>query len=275
MSNLIPKTGERIVPEHFLQSKEAYLVYLRHLFVYESVKNFIPKNSSVIEVGCGEGYGTKFLSQDVKHIIGLDIDKRVIQYASSRYSSENCSFKLYDGLKIPYDDNLYDAVISFQVIEHVQDDINYLAEIRRIVKADGLCMLTTPNRTSRVKAHQKPWNRFHVREYDPDELEALLRAVFSDVRVWGIWGNNEIQRIEKARIKQAQQFAALDLLNLRRLLPASYETWIVKWLKRILRREHNISDNDDFLNTYRINDYYITKNNVEDSLDLLAICKKF
>jgi len=274
MPELSTKTAERIFPEHFLQTKHTYLLSLRLLFAYEYVKQIIPKNSAVLEVGCGPGYGTNYLSNHVKHIIGLDIDKNVIQYASDKYSSENCSFKFYNGLKIPYDDNTYNAVVSFQVIEHLQDDINYLAEIRRILKTGGIYILTTPNRTHRVKPNQKPWNRFHVREYSPDELGNILKATFSEINVWGICGNDEIQGIEKARIKQAQQFAALDPLNLRRFIPASYETWIVTWLKRVLRRTHKIPGDNDFLNTYSTNDYCITKNNVEDSLDLLAICKK-
>jgi SAM-dependent methyltransferase len=169
---------------------------------------------------------------------------------------------------------MYDAVISFQVIEHVQDDKNFLAEICRIVKADGVCILTTPNRSYGVKPNQKPWNRFHVREYTPDELKAILQMIFSDVYVWGIRGNDDIQAIEKARIHQIQKFVDMDPLNLRKLLPASYETVILALLKKTLKREHPPQQDNDFLNIYRMDDYYVTKNNVEDSLDLLAICKK-
>jgi ubiquinone/menaquinone biosynthesis C-methylase UbiE/uncharacterized membrane protein YbhN (UPF0104 family) len=267
----IRRTGERVIPENFLQSKEAYLLYLKHLFAYESAKEFISEKSSIIEVGCGEGYGTHFLSHHVQHIIGLDVDESVIQHASNKYSSETCTFQIYNGLQIPYDDNTYDAVISFQVIEHVQNDICYLAEIQRILKPTGVCLLTTPNSAYRVKPNKKPWNRFHVREYYADELEALLKSIFSEVRVWGIRGNEEIENIEKVRVKQAQRFAALDPLNLRRFIPASYETRIATELKKLLYKKRTTQNNDDFLKKYSTHDFYITRDTVEDSLDLFAI----
>jgi ubiquinone/menaquinone biosynthesis C-methylase UbiE len=273
MSKLLTRTSERIIPEHFLQSKEAYLLYLKHLFAYEFAKEYISTENSVIEVGCGEGYGTSYLSYNVQHIVGLDINEEMIQHASMKYSSEKCSFKVYDGLNIPYDDNTFDMVVSFQVIEHIRDEINYLTEIRRILKRDGTCVLTTPNGTYRIKPGKNPWNRFHIREYYPDELEAILKTVFSEVHICGIRGNEEIEHIEKARIKQVQWFAALDPLNLRKLIPASYETWIVTWLKNILQRKHKTQGHKVFLDKYSIHDYYITKHNVKESLDLLTICR--
>jgi ubiquinone/menaquinone biosynthesis C-methylase UbiE len=277
MENKMPKslrkTGERIIPEHFLRSREAYLLYLKHLFAYEAVKKFIPEKSSVMEVGCGEGYGTNYLSHNVQHIVGLDVNEDVIQHASRKYRSARCSFKFYDGVNIPYNDSTFDVVVSFQVIEHVQDDKSFLTEIRRVLKTGGTCLLTTPNRTHRVKPDKKPWNRFHIREYYPNELEATLKTIFSEVHIWGIRGSEEIEHIEKARVKQAQRFAALDPLNLRKRIPASYETWIVALLKNILQRKHEPQDHKVFLDKYSIHNYYITKNNVKESLDLLTICR--
>jgi SAM-dependent methyltransferase len=271
MSGSIITTGERIIPGHCFQSKEAYLLYLRHLFAYTSVKEYLSENSAVVEIGCGEGYGTNYLSPYVKYIIGLDVDENIIHYASEKYGSENCFFTLYDGSKIPDDDHTYDVVISFQVIEHVQDDTGYLAEIHRILKIGGRCILTTPNRTSRVKLNKKPWNRFHLREYSPDELENLLKTIFSEVHIWGIRGNEEIQNIEQARIKRAQRFATLDPFNLRKFLPPAYETIIVTWLKRCFRPKN---ETRDFLSHYSLNDYALVQDDIAQSLDLLAVSQK-
>jgi len=273
MPGRLAKTGERIIPEHFLYSKEAYLVYLRHLFSYEFIKESVSEQSCVLEVGCGEGYGTSRLSSVVKHIIGVDVDERVIEYASKKYGSENCSFKLSNGVTLPFDTNMFDVVVSLEVIEHIQDDIKFLTEIRRVVKAKGTYILTTPNKTYRIRPHKKPWNRFHVREYSPDELENTLKTIFSDVRVWGICGSAEIQNIEQARVKQAQKFANLIPLNLRRLIPVSLETWMITLLKTLLKKPHSSQNTRDFLEAYTIHDYHLVKEHVEESLDLLAICK--
>ena len=80
MAELISKTTERIIPEKF-GSKEEYLLYLRHLFAYGFAIDNISKSSFVLEVGCGEGYGTSLFSKHVVKIVGLDVDKTTIENA--------------------------------------------------------------------------------------------------------------------------------------------------------------------------------------------------
>lgn len=273
MAELISKSGERIIPEKF-ESKEEYLIYLRHLFAYEFAKHKIPKNSFVLEVGCGEGYGTDLLSQNAVKIIGLDMDKNTIAHAQKKYGSENCVFTVHDGIKIPYENDTFDVVISFQVIEHVQDDINYISEIYRVLKRNGIFILTTPNKTYRLKPDQKPWNRFHIREYYPHELENVLKSKFSDVKVWGIRGNEEVQRIDIERVKQSLSIISFDPLNLRKLIPEPLKLVIIKILGRITHRNQRNKNDRDFLNKYNLKDFYVINNNVRDSLDLLGISKK-
>lgn len=273
MTELISKTGEQILPEKF-ESKEEYLLYLRHLFAYEFAKDKISENSFALEVGCGEGYGTSLLSQKVVKIIGLDVDINTIAHASKKYGSDNCVFKMYDGVKIPYEENTFDAVISFQVIEHIQDDINYVSEIYRVLKRNGIFILTTVNGIYRSKPGQKSWNRFHVREYCPHDLENILKNKFLDMKVWGIRGNHEVQRIEIERVKQRVSIISFDPLNLRKLIPESLTPLIIKILRKITHRNQGSKNDRDFLNKYSVKDYYVIKTNVRDSLDLLGFCKK-
>ncbi len=273
MTELISIKGERIIPEKF-ESKEEYLIYLRHLFAYEFAKDKFSDNSYVLEVGCGEGYGTSLLSQNGVNIIGLDVDKNTIEHGSNKYGSENCIFRVYDGVNIPYENDTFDTVISFQVIEHIQDDINYVSEIYRVLKRNGFFILTTPNRTYRLKSGQKPWNRFHIREYYPDELENILKNKFLDVKVWGIRGNEEVQKIEIERVKQGISIISFNPLNLRKLIPEPLKPVIIKILRRITHRNHRSKNDRDFLNKYGLKDYYAIKSNVRESLDLLGICKK-
>lgn len=272
MTKLILKTGERILPEKF-KSKAKYLLYLRHLFGYKFAKENISKDSFILEVGCGEGYGTKLLSENVTKIIGLDVNKNIITHASNKYSSENCIFKVYDGLKIPYEDDTFDAVVSLQVIEHIQDDINYVSEVYRVLKKNGMFILTTPNRTYRLRPGQNPLNRFHIREYYPHTLENVLKSKFSDIRIWGVRGNEEVQRIEMERFKLGL-IVSLIPLNLRRLIPKPAKSVITKILKRIIHRNQKNKNDRNFLNKYNLRDFYIIKDNIRDSLDLLGICKK-
>ncbi|TAL48078.1 class I SAM-dependent methyltransferase [archaeon] len=261
------KTAERVMPGNF-SSKEEYIIYLRHLFAYEFAKSNIPKNSSVLEVGCGEGYGTSMLSKSVAKIIGIDPDKDTISHASEKYGSGNCTFSAYDGTKIPYDDGTFDAVVCFQVIEHVKDDAGFISEINRVLKSGGILILTTPNKALRLKVGQKPWNRFHVREYYANELEDLLRN-FQESKVMGIQGNNEIQKIETDRINQIQHIVKLDPLNLRKLMPNTLKSIAIKVLKR-----KKTAGSNDFLEKYSLKDFHIVNGNLEESLDILGLCKK-
>ena len=270
-SDTLADSIERIIPETCGQSPEKYLEYLRHFFAYNVVRTLLSEQSSVLEIGCGDGYGASYLSQYVQHITGLDIYENVIHHASQKYQSERCAFQVYDGLHIPYQSQMYDAAIAFQVIEHIRDDRYFLTELQRVIKPDGMCILTTPNGMYRIKQGAKPWNRFHVREYYPNELERILKTLFADVRIWGIRGNEQIQQREKTRITRIQKWIALDPLNVRRLLPFSFEHFVRIVLRKLFRKERH--HNQEFLKMYTINDYFLVKDQVDDCLDLLAICR--
>ena len=273
MKEHLSKSSLRIIPGKY-DSREDYLLYLRHLFAYAFAKDTISGNSLVLEVGCGEGYGTSLLSEHVANIVGLDVDKTAVAHARRKYGSEKCVFTLYDGLKIPYENNMFDAVVSFQVIEHVQDDANFISEIHRVLKSNGIFMVTTPNRTLRMKPGQKPWNRFHIREYYPDELTQILKRSFSDVRMLGISGNTEVQRIELERVKQILKLISLDPLNLRKLIPDAIKQQFTKILNSMMRDKQGAEDNEDFVSKFSITDYHVVETNVSESLDLLGILKK-
>jgi len=273
MPKTIKKTGERIVPEKF-ESKEEYLIYLRHMFAYEFGKKVISKKSSILEVGSGSGYGASMLSKNVIDITGLDVDGDAIEYSTEKYNSENCIFKKYDGVKIPYKNNTFDAVISFQVIEHIKNDKNYVSEIRRVLKDNGIFLLTTPNKLLRIKPDQKPFNRFHIREYFPFELENVLKTKFSDVKVFGICGNAEIQQIEILRIKKILTIISFDFLNLRKIILESIRLSIIRIIKRITCKNSANKDKESFLNKYNLGDFYITKRDIKNSIDLIGICRK-
>lgn len=269
--SLISKGCVRITPNNF-SSKEEYLLYLRHVFVYKFAKDKIPQNNLILEVGCGEGYGASLLSQTARKLIGLDIDKDTILHARHKYGTKTCIFKTYNGVNIPFKDSTFDAVVSFQVIEHIKDDNLFVSEIYRVLKKKGIFILTTPNKTYRLRPNQKPWNKFHIREYYSHELKSLLKQHFSKVAIWGIIGNDEIQRIETERVRHISNDLSLHSLNLINLFA------LLKSLtKRILNKVTCVFNKPHiqiFLNSYFLSDYCVIKTNVDNCLDLLSLCKK-
>ena len=273
MAKKISKTRERMYDEDF-ESREGYLIFLRHLFEYEVARRNISQDSAVLDVGCGGGYGTDILAKHVKKIVGLDVDEGTITEVSNKYKSENCIFKLYDGNNIPYDDKTFDVAVSFHVIEHVHDDINFISEIHRVLKEDGIFIVSTPNKTFRVRKNGKLFNEFHIREYYPSELEEALKGKFSNVKLVGVFGDTEVQRIEMERLKVILSVTALDIFNLEKMIPRSVEKMIMKLVKNVFYRKKGESTDDNFLKKYSTKNYHFTEKDIKNSLDLLAICKK-
>ncbi len=281
MAEINGKTDERILPEDF-RSKEDYLLYLRHLFAYEFARHKASENSLVLEIGSGEGYGTSLLSRNVFKIIGLDVDPEIITKASKKYESERCVFRIYDGVTLPYDKNTFDMVVSFQVVEHVRDVPYYISEIHRVLKDNGTFVLTTPNRIHRLKPGQKPWNKFHIREFYPQEVRSILESKFSNVKIFGIRGNEEVQRIEIERVKPRgkplnkwMMVRLLDPLRIRRLIPTSLKASVNDKLKEKKSEENKGGMNQkDLVARYSLDVYSVTEESVEDGLDILGVCNK-
>lgn len=266
MGKSIIKTEERVIPEK-IDTTEDYLIYLRHFFAYNSSKKLINKDDLILEIGCGEGYGTSFVSGSCREIIGLDVEERIIDHASNKYSSTNCTFKSYSGNKIPYDDNAFDVVITFQTIEHIENDRSFILDVHRVLKKDGMLILTTPNRQIRLKPGQKPWNKFHMREYTIKDLNALLQGVFKEINIKGIFGSDIVQCIELKRINKYQKLVAYDIFNVRKLIPDQF--------KNILKSNVVFNAKDkNFINNFSLDDFYISGIELDNSLDIIAICIK-
>jgi SAM-dependent methyltransferase len=265
------KTAERIDPERF-DTREEYLLYLRHRFAYEYTKSRIRPTDEVVEVGSGEGYGTSLLSETAARVVGLDIDEATVEHASGKYASDKVGFALYDGNTIPFPDNTFDLAVSFQVIEHIRDDAGHVAQICRILKPGGILVLTTPNRNYRLLPGQKPWNRFHVREYDRQQLQATLRRSFPDTLVLGIRGSEEVQAIERARVAWALKSGPMTAI--RRSLPEPMKLLLGDVLGVLRKVTRPGSSTKDFITTYSLGDFHVISEGVEQALDLLAVCHK-
>jgi len=267
-------SGERIIPEQ-IKSQDEYYLYLKEIFVYEWCKEVIPVNSICLDLGCGDGYGAMFLASHVKKLTGIDVDKGLIAKAGEKYGGDNRFFMAYDGKKLPFDDDAFDAVISFQVIEHVKDDRRFVSEARRVLKKGGVLILTTPNKVLRLPGTMSPWNVHHAREYSRVELETLLSDEFHDLQISGTFAAEEVMRWERSRIKRIVRIARYDLFNLRRLLPLPAAALIVKFLHLLLPGRKVGKHSDEALKISDPRDLYkMDKITSGEPLDIVAICRK-
>ena len=145
-----------------------------HLQRYRFASKYI-KGEKVADIACGTGYGTRILSQDGKAIAvkGIDIDNEAIEYAIRKYSNAGLTFKTASADNTGEDSESFDAIISFETIEHVPDDVTLVKEFSRILKPGGLLICSTPNNWPiDVSQH-------HLRTYDLNTISSLLKNKFN------------------------------------------------------------------------------------------------
>ena len=195
-------TTERLTAEDQHSNREAYLLYLIHLATYKYCIPFI-RGKVVLDYGCGTGYGTSLISEYCTQITGIDISPEALSYAQSHFSAPNLNYlqiKPAEIAPLPFSDRSFDVILSFQVIEHVQDISAYLRELDRVLAPDGRVAIATPDRSARLFSFQKPWNLWHLREYTQTQLQDTLSEYFSDVNVLQTGGKPEILQTELKRI---------------------------------------------------------------------------
>jgi SAM-dependent methyltransferase len=221
-------TTVRFVPSEATSPDELAIAAL-HLYAYETAAGLVEPGMRVLDIGFGEGYGSAILRDAGAEYEGIEVDPEVVAHARARYGP---AFETYDGTRIDKPDESFGLVLAFQVIAYLDDPRPWLREVRRVLSPSGTALITTPNRVYRLYEGQRPWNRYHVREYSADEFETVVRAVFPQVEVYGIAAEDPIDSVVRARAHRARRLARLDPLGLRYRLPESLNAP----LRRMLRR---------------------------------------
>lgn len=148
-----------------------------HLQRYQWVLSQLPSQAAVLDIACGNGFGTDLLAQHTQgQVVGGDVDQRALADCQSRFARENLSFQQLDVTALDLPDASFEAVVSFETLEHVALDAHMLSELRRVLTPQGILYLSTPNRV--VNSPKGVRNPFHVREYTRPELQQLLSRFF-------------------------------------------------------------------------------------------------
>ena len=257
------KQHHPLVPTEGFATLEAYCLYLVHLKAYEEA-TARAAGKVVLDCGCNVGYGVAHMSATAKTARGVDVSARAIAEAKERYPAH--TFDVVDGESLPFEADSFDLVTSFQVIEHLGDPDQYLGEIRRVLRADGIAMFTTPNRQIRVPDGMKPWYQFHVQEFTSDELEAVLRPHFESVSVLGMQGGGMVYQTELRRSLRARRRHKLwrgRRPSFRALLPPRL---------RSLGRGQSAQLPSAMLEALSTRELEYRPERPETSIDLMAIC---
>jgi SAM-dependent methyltransferase len=195
--------------------------YYRHLFPYAHVAAQLPPDARVLEVGCGAGYGASYLARSVGEVAATDVSEQAVTYARANYPGVR--YERAEGTQLPFASAHFDAVVSFQVIEHIERAASYLREIERVLKPGGRAFITTPNRRMRLLPLQRPWNPYHVVEHSDRSLRRLCSSVFGDVELSGVLTKPELMRLERKRVARVRKIALLGpaYQRARRIVPAA------------------------------------------------------
>lgn len=197
----LPLTGERTVPG---LAEENYW-FRRHEVVYRQLAARCV-DRDVLEAGCGEGYGADLIADVARRVIGLDYDEATVAHVGARYPR----IEMHHGnlAELPLPDESVDVVVNFQVIEHLWDQGQFIAECRRVLRPGGALLISTPNRITFSPGRDTPLNPFHTRELDAAELRELLTDAGLEVEaVLGVFHGPalvELDRIYGGSIIDAQ-----------------------------------------------------------------------
>lgn len=184
-------TGERTLPD---VPQENYW-FQRHLVVYRWIADRV-SGRSVIDMACGEGYGSDVLSRSASAVIGVDANPEAHEHARLRYTRENLRFErdLIESFSASAN-----TIVFLQTIEHLQDPGSALSHFRHIVGDGGLVFLSTPNvRTLAPKGAERSDNPWHVHEYTSREFISLCQEHFPSVQVYGLFHARKLLIHQKA-----------------------------------------------------------------------------
>lgn len=171
-------TGERFVPTE--QGKIRLEHYHRYALVLDAVCD-----KQVLDVACGEGYGSAMMASAASSVHGLDVSEEAVAHARVTYLHQsNLAFSVGSATDMPFGDAAFDVVVSFETIEHLLEQEKMLDEIRRVLRPNGILIISSPNRPV-YSGESGEHNEFHVKELDFIEFDSLLRPRFGNIQYFG------------------------------------------------------------------------------------------
>jgi len=237
-------TGERTLPGI---PRENYW-FQRHLAAYE-LASTLAEGKSVIDVGCGEGYGPSILARRARKVLGVDIAPEVVGHARRQYGTKNLSFRVMDVNRLEVPPQSFDLAVSLQVVEHLADVSGYFAEIARILAPEGVALLSTPNRLTISAGSERPINPWHLREYTPEEFRDVLGGYFETVEIKGLFHTRWLKLNEKIPLVDFIRVYEMKKYNPR------------YWTHRLLAPRVGTAD------------FRVGTSGIENCLDIIAVCR--
>ncbi|MBQ2374167.1 MAG: class I SAM-dependent methyltransferase [Alistipes sp.] len=235
-------------------------VFQRSILAYHHAAGLV--SGDVLEVGTGMGYGIEVIAPSAKQYTTIDKSK-----AYDASLPENVKFHQMEVPPIEFEDESFDYVISFQVIEHIKRDKDFIKEVSRILRKGGKFIVSTPN--APMSLTRNPW---HIREYNATEFRDLLSNDFSHIDTYGVNGNDKVMQYYEQNRKSVERIMRFDVLDLQHRLPRQILQIPYDIMNRLNRRLL-LKNNNELTCSIAMSDYSIGAI-TEHSFDLYFIATK-
>ena len=238
-------------------------LHQRLLKAYHLAKPYIA--GDVLELGCGEGRGVTEIAPLSNSFKAIDKIQSVIDKLAQAHPEHH--FRQGHFPPAPYEDEQFDTIVSFQVIEHIRKDHLFLQDIHRMLRPGGTALLTTPN--IKMTLSRNPW---HIREYTGDELAGIASKYFESVEMKGVAGSDRVLQYHDENRESIKKFTRFDIFDLQHRLPAPLLRIPYDILNRMNRNALQ-KGNDSLVSDIGLDDYRLREQH-EENLDLFLILKK-
>lgn len=164
-------TGER------LTTTKRSEIMIHHLHRYAMAID-LARGKVVLDIASGEGYGSNLLAKVAQSVLGVDIEKKVVDFANKKYTQPNLEFKVGSTSLIPSKDKVFDLIVSFETIEHHDEHEQMMEEFKRVLKPGGVLIISSPDKLNYTDIPQYT-NSFHVKELYKEEFKKIIARYFA------------------------------------------------------------------------------------------------
>jgi SAM-dependent methyltransferase len=232
--------------------------FSEHLARYAFIRDKLPPGR-VLDLGCGVGYGCRFICENTTTLVALDISLGAVRTGRSLYHHPKIKYLAATGQNLPFTNESFDAVISFEVIEHISEEHQsvYLAEIFRVLTHNGVAFISTPNR----QFTSGRANPYHLKEFYLNELKDTLAKYFRRAGIFGQTCNSAAASVYRGKAaRRTRKFK--EFIGIQFILP--------HWAKRFL--EYCLTGST--MATVKVEDYQFVEHPVDKCEVFLAVCFK-
>lgn len=219
-------------------------VFQRSILAYHHAASLV--SGDVLEIGTGMGYGVELIAPSARHFTTIDKSQ-----AYDAMLPQNVEFLRMEVPPLQFEAESFDYIISFQVIEHIKCDKEFVKEVSRVLRKGGKFIVSTPHAPTSLT--RNPW---HVREYTAEELRNLLADNFSHIEAFGVNGNEKIMQYYEQNKQSVERIMRWDILDLQHRLP--------RWMLQLpydvmnrLNRRRLLNQNNELTRSIKMSDYSV------------------